>query len=235
MLVNFPHCYVRTLTVILLVLLTGSCDLESVTPIVRKTDVIIKGRIMTDGGAAPMPDMEVTLFRDEILSPDISEFHGKTDANGYFYFKFKANHELHDRQYWLQYYMADVDQDKFFCPANQLPIGNLPSADTTLVYNFLLPRKTEIKCVYKDPAKASEYELNTIFRFTCGLESISNQFQNETGAVSMDYTENPLYIPANTPVIVVTRGIDRKLSKPLEKQDTIVVAPGSNYMHQIDL
>lgn len=88
--------------------------------------------------------------------------------------------------------------------------------------------------MYKDPVIAKEYELATFFRFTCGLDSDSTRFLTETGGLSMYYTENPLYIPASTPVILVTRGYDRKLNKSLERQDTIGVSYGSNYRHEIE-
>ena len=233
---NKPNLYLRILLGPFLLLLAGGCDSEIPGPIaiIRKTDVYVEGRITTDGGAKPMSKMQIQLIRDRPLSLDTDEYFTKTDANGYYRFKFRANHELKDSPYSLYYDIYDVDKDIYYCPSNTLTIGDLPSADTTLVYNFQLPRKTEIQCVFKDPAKAREYELGSIFRFTCGLDSDSTRFMNETGAVSMNYTENPLYIPANTPVIVVTRGIDRKLNKALEKQDTIKVSYGSVYRHEID-
>lgn len=211
--------------------LLSSC--EGNLPIPGKPDVIIEGRITTDG-TRPAPQMQVKLVRSKPASPDIDELTARTDANGYYRFKFKANHELNERNYGIGYDISISENDPYFCSSGYAQIGHLPSADTTLVYNFTLPRRTGIKCVYKDPAKATLYELNTIFRFTCGVESDANQFLNETGAVSMTYTENPLYIPADIPVVVVTRGIDRQQSKALEKQDTIRVPYGASYTHVID-
>ncbi|MBD1397325.1 hypothetical protein H9Q13_09125 [Pontibacter sp. JH31] len=225
-----PHLLNRKLIWFFLLLLS-SCSLESPVP----TDVVIEGRITTDGGAKPMAAMWVKLIKDRPVSLDVNELTTKTDDKGFYRFKFKANHQLNERVYGLSYNISTADNDPYFCSSNYFRIGHLPSADTTLVYNFDIPRKTAIHCVYNDPVKAREFELNTIFKFTCGLVSDSNRFMNSTGAASMVYTENPLYIPAHTPVIAVTRGIDRKLNKALEQMDTIMVAYGTNYTHRIEL
>ncbi|AHM60912.1 hypothetical protein D770_13290 [Flammeovirgaceae bacterium 311] len=231
---NKPHLYLTGLFASMLLLLAGGCDSDFPMPIIRDTYVTIEGYVTTNGGATPIPNMQIKLSRDRPLSLDNDKYFEKTDSRGYYRFKFKANHELNERRYALSYDIYDVDDDTYFCPTHYTSIGYLPSADTILEYNFQLPRKTAITAIYKDEALAREYELNTIFRFTCGLDSEGTRFMEETGAVSMDYTDNPLLIPSNTPVIVVTRGVDRKLSKPLEKLDTIFVPHGTSYLHEID-
>ena len=216
-----------------LMFLAFLCGCEGNLPIPGQPDMIIEGRITTDG-TSPAPQMQVKLVRSKPASPDIDELISRTDANGYYRFRFKAYHELSERNYGISYDIALPENGPYFCSSAYEQIGHLPRADTTLVYNFIVPRRTEIKCVYKDSAEATLYELNTIFRYTCGVESDANRFLNETGAVSMTYTENPLYIPADIPVVVVTRGIDRQQSKALIKQDTIRVPFGASYTHVID-
>lgn len=133
-----PHLYLRNLLSLLLLFLAGGCDSEIPGPvaIIRKTDVYIEGRITTDGGAKPIPHMQIKLSRDRPLSLDTDEYASKTDENGYYRFKFKANHELKNSPYSLYYNIYDVDKDIYYCPSNMVTVGDLPSADTTLFYNF---------------------------------------------------------------------------------------------------
>lgn len=90
--------YFGCLSGLLFLALLSGC--EGNLPIPGKPDVIIEGRITTDG-TSPAPRMQVKLVRSKPASPDIDELTAKTDANGYYRFKFQANHELNERNYGI--------------------------------------------------------------------------------------------------------------------------------------
>ncbi|ALD20017.1 hypothetical protein [Hymenobacter sp. DG25A] len=222
--------YIQLLLLATLSLL--GCRKTDVEPTCSGSCTIIKGRYVTDDGAKGIAGMPVEVqWKNQPSTYNIiirRKAATKTDANGYYKLRFfikddelqngyfRLVHTLHSKAYVNDHSIGGAQFDGL-------------TRDTTIINDWLLPRKAFIKLEVSNPTQAaSPYYAYTSFNFNIG--AIPNPYPESWYKIVMPWRgafTTTVEVAANQPIDIET--LKEKNSISTRTHDTIRLAPEEVY------